>query len=90
VLVDSASYDAANRLTNLRFPASGNLVRRQVYYAWEQPQQGGRLWQLLVGTSATTADRLNLTYGYDAVGNVWTLNKAAASANYLAMNWADN
>jgi len=80
VLADSASYDAAGRLTHLRFPAGGNpspgsgqaLVRRQVYYPWTQ--QGGRLQQLLVGTSASVADRLNLTYTYDAVGNVTAIS----------------
>jgi RHS repeat-associated protein/uncharacterized repeat protein (TIGR01451 family) len=81
-LADSASYDAAGRLTNLRFPTGGSLVRRQVYYAWDQPQQGGRLWQLLVGTSATTADRLNLTYGYDAVGNVTSITDSGVQSSF--------
>ncbi len=73
-LADSASYDAANRLTSLRYPAGGNLVRRQVYYPWHQLNGRGRLQNLLVGTSATAADRLNLTYNYDAVGNVQSIS----------------
>lgn len=35
VLADSAGYDEAGRLTGVRHPAGGNLVRRQVYYPWE-------------------------------------------------------
>jgi YD repeat-containing protein len=87
-LADNASYDAANRLTSLRYPAGGSLVRRQAYYAWDQPQQGGRLWQLLVGASAATADRLNLTYTYDAVGNVTSIgdNGIVSSFGYDALD----
>jgi RHS repeat-associated protein/uncharacterized repeat protein (TIGR01451 family) len=81
-LADNASYDAANRLTSLRYPAGGSLVRRQAYYAWEQPLQGGRLQQLLVGASATTADRLNLTYAYDAVGNVTSLTDSGVQSSF--------
>jgi RHS repeat-associated protein len=73
VLADSASYDEANRLRSLRYPAGGGLVRRQVYYPWHQLNGRGRLQNLLVGTSATVADRLNLTYAYDAVGNVQSI-----------------
>ncbi len=74
ILADSASYDEANRLRSLRLPAGGNLVRRQVFYPWNQLNGRGRLQNLLVGTSATAADRLNLTYAYDAVGNVQSIN----------------
>jgi len=80
ILADSANYDEANRLRSLRFPAGGNLVRRQVYYPWTQ--QGGRLQQILVGTSAATADRLNLTYGYDAVGNVTSITDNGVQSSF--------
>ena len=86
VLADSASYDAAARLTSVRYPAGGGLVRRQVYYPWNQ--QGGRVQQLLVGTSATSAERLNLAYTYDADGNVISSsdNGSVSAFNYDALD----
>lgn len=66
--VQSSVYDSAGRLT-LRKLGSG-LSQTWDYYAW--PQEGGRL-RNLSAKNLSGATLQNLTYRYDAVGNINTI-----------------
>src|SRR5262245_46362097 len=67
--VSSTTYDSAGRI-NLR--AFGNTTQTDYdYYPWTA--QGGRLQYIKSGTSAAPTSLQNLTYTYDAVGNVATI-----------------
>jgi len=68
-LVNGVTYDEAGRLTRIAFPAGGNLVRRQIYARFNQPDNdGGQLQSLQV--QGPTSTLLNLGYHYDSYGNV--------------------
>lgn len=77
--VSSTNYDAAGRMTAR---ALGNtLTQTYNYYGWNETAtvdgqpvgQGGRLKQITVGSLQ------NLTYKYDAVGNIRQLTNSIAS-----------
>ncbi len=72
--VTDSTYDSAGRLKNRAF---GNTTQSAyTYYPWTQ--QGGRLQVLKSGTSADPAALQNLSYAYDAVGNIKTITDALA------------
>jgi RHS repeat-associated protein/uncharacterized repeat protein (TIGR01451 family) len=75
-LVSAASYDMAGRLLGESFPAGGGLSRTQSYYSWTQ--QGGALQWIQVGGAAGTL--LNLSYTYDAAGNLTSLTDLPPSS----------
>src|SRR5258706_905371 len=70
--VTDSTYDSAGRMTLRSF---GNGTQSAYgYYAWTP--QGGRPHTLQSGTSAAAAALENLTYGYDAVGNISSITDA--------------
>ena len=75
-LVDAASYDMAGRLLGESFPAGGNLARTQGFYPWTE--QGGALKSLLVAPPGGASPVLDMSYGYDAVGNLLSLTDLTA------------
>jgi YD repeat-containing protein len=74
-LVDNVNYDAAGRLTQMVYPAGGNLNRTQTYWPWKGSanNSNGRLREIKVGTSNGATDRLWLRYYYDTFGNIGRL-----------------
>jgi len=65
-VTDAVTYDEAGRLTDLRFPAGGNLWLNRGYFGWtatdaNYPGSGnGRLFFSRVGTTQGGYERLNL------------------------------
>jgi YD repeat-containing protein len=75
--VDSTSYDPAGRIDLRTF---GNTTQTDyVYYPWNTAAQGGRLQYLKSGTAGSPTSLQNLSYGYDAVGNITSLTNTLAS-----------
>jgi RHS repeat-associated protein len=69
VYVSSTTYDAAGRIDLRTF---GNTTQAAyVYYPWTA--QDGRLRELKSGTSGNPASLQNVTYTYDAAGNISTI-----------------
>jgi RHS repeat-associated protein len=69
--VSGATYDAPGRLTLLQF--NGNVLQTSYgFYPWNQgTNNGGRLQQIRSGPPPSAPASLqNLSYSYDAVGNV--------------------
>lgn len=73
--LQSATYDAAGRVDLLTLGANV-LNLDYVYNPWTS--QGGRLQQLKAGPAGTPTILQNLTYSYDAVGNVLSIADANA------------
>ncbi len=71
--VSGATYDDAGRLTLLQL--NGNALQTSYgFYPWNQgANNGGRLQQIRSGPPGAPASLQNLTYTYDAVGNVKTI-----------------
>ncbi len=69
--VESADYDASSRVELL---ALGNTLRADYeYYPWTTPNGLGRLHRLKTGTAGDPTSLQDLSYTYDALGNVTTL-----------------
>ncbi|MEW5871106.1 MAG: hypothetical protein AB1894_17660 [Chloroflexota bacterium] len=67
--VDSTGYDEAGRMVARTL--GEDAVRSQyVYYPWDTPEQGGRLQQMLSGTSSVPDSLQDLRYDYDRNGNI--------------------
>ncbi len=89
VAADAVHYDEAGRLTQMRFPAGGNLWRHQIYYPWSgtqaDPRNGnGLLSEIRVGTNASPTgaashDTLRYRYGYDSFANVLQVGEDIAA-----------
>ncbi len=73
---DAVNYDEAGRLTQMRFPAGGNLWQTRGYFGWtatntSYPGDGnGRLYYIHTGTTQGGLERLNLAHHYDSFGNL--------------------
>lgn len=65
--INQATYDPADRLLNLPLAATGAHTS-YTYYPWGQ--MGGRLQCIQSGSSANVSDLQDVSYRYDAVGNV--------------------
>ena len=66
--VSSTSYDPAGRIDVRTF---GNGTKTDYdYYAWNTASQGGRLQYLKSGTTGSLTSLQNLSYTYDAGGNI--------------------
>jgi len=85
--VDNATYDEVGRLTSLRYPAGGNLLRTQAYYPWNLNQaNGGQLKAIKVDGASNL---MHLAYtSYDSFGNLTTW--AGDSFTYDAQNRLTN
>ena len=91
-VVDSTSYDAAGRITQMRLPGSGILYQTYTYWPWvngTSSNSNGRLKEIKVGTTNTNAasdsNRLYYLYGYDSFGNVGGMTEqynSGTSATY--------
>jgi len=73
--VGSTTYDSAGRIDLRTF---GNTTQTDYsYYPWTQ--QGGRLQSLQSGTAGTPTSLQNMSYTYDAVGNLSNITNTLAS-----------
>jgi hypothetical protein len=81
VYVPATLYDAAGRVIS-RTVGSGTAQwqTQYSYYAWTAPNGLGRLQQLRSGTAAQPSQLQDLSYTYDAVGNVKTIVDAVNSS----------
>ncbi|MCL4835903.1 MAG: hypothetical protein KJZ86_25920, partial [Caldilineaceae bacterium] len=80
--VDSANYDYAGRLYQMKFPAGGNLWRTQSYHAWTTAKNGGLLNEIKVGTSNGGSDRFYRQYTYNSFGDVATLKEGSTTYSF--------
>lgn len=87
--VDGSDYDAAGRMT--RQELGGQAMALQYnYYDWTTPNGQGRLKEILAGTAASvpaTASLVDLTYTYDAAGNVNTILDLNNSGQQQCFNY---
>lgn len=86
--VSDAGYDEAGRLTDMKFPAGGNLWLNRGFFGWtatnaNYPGSGnGRLFFNRVGHSQGGYDKLDLVYYYDSYGNVERHKDGTAYYNF--------
>jgi RHS repeat-associated protein len=66
--VRSAAYDEAGRVTQRVLGSSTVLTATYTYFPWTIA--GGRLQRMTLGTTGAPTSLQDLTYSYDAVGNV--------------------
>ncbi|MFZ1631689.1 MAG: hypothetical protein WAV70_22490, partial [Anaerolineae bacterium] len=66
--VQSTAYDGAGRVTQRVLGSSTVLLAEYTYFPWTMA--GGRLQRMTLGTTGATTSLQDLTYSYDAVGNV--------------------
>ena len=77
--VQSTTYDVAGRVTQRMLGNPAVLQAGYAYYPWATA--GGRLQRMTLGMLATPTSLQDLTYSYDAVGNVkQQLNSTPGSA----------
>jgi RHS repeat-associated protein len=76
VFVEGTLYDAESRVTGRDFSA-GAFQSTFDYWAWTADPGRGRLHTLL--SASPTDDLQDLTYGYDVVGNIRTIDDANAA-----------
>ncbi|MBM4461667.1 MAG: hypothetical protein FJ011_28575, partial [Chloroflexi bacterium] len=80
VYVQDTRYDAAGRVISRTLGSGAAQWQTQyTYYAWTTPNGQGRLQQLRSGTAAQPGQLQDLSYTYDAVGNVRTILDAVNS-----------
>ncbi len=80
VYVPATLYDAAGRVISRTLGSGTAQWQTQYsYYAWTTPNGQGRLQQLRSGTLAQPGQLQDLSYTYDAVGNVRTIVDAVNS-----------
>ncbi|MCO6452041.1 MAG: RES domain-containing protein [Caldilineales bacterium] len=81
--VESSVYDAANRLTQRVMRNSSTIAwtTSRTYYPWNTANGLGRLQNI------TTGSLQNLTYTYDAAGNVKTIVDASNSSQKQCFNY---
>ncbi|MCX6048527.1 MAG: hypothetical protein NT075_25770, partial [Chloroflexi bacterium] len=78
-----ASYDEADRLTTMRFPAGGNLWHTNTYAPWGQPDSnGGLLTNIAISSTPGGQDRLALAYAYDSFANIKTLTDVGTTSAF--------
>ena len=73
--VDASQYDAAGRMTGQALGGQAMALQYN-YYDWTTTNGQGRLKEILAGTTASvpaTPSLVDLTYTYDAAGNVETI-----------------
>ncbi len=75
--VSATTYDPLGRVDLLTLGNSRQVDN--VYYAWTTPNGQGRLQQIKTGTDSDPTLLQNLTYTYDAVGNVVSIADAKVS-----------
>ncbi len=73
--VTSTVYDSAGRIDLRTF--GNNTQTDYTYYPWTA--EGGRLQYLKSGTAGSPASLQDLSYAYDAVGNIETITNTLAS-----------
>jgi RHS repeat-associated protein len=87
--VQDTQYDAAGRMNSRLF--GNNVIVDPTYYAWTT--QGGRLQNLRAGPGGNPTQWQNLSYTYDAIGNIQQIQNSLANetANYTydALNRLD-
>jgi RHS repeat-associated protein len=77
--VQSTTYDVAGRVTQRVLGNPAVLQAGYTYFPWTTA--GGRLQRMTLGTPSATTSLQDLTYSYDAVGNVkQQLNSTPGSA----------
>ncbi len=79
VYVPATLYDAAGRVIS-RTLGSAPWQTQYSYYGWAELNGLGRLKEIKSGTPASPTSLQNLTYTYDAVGNVKTIVDAVNSS----------
>ncbi len=79
-VTDATSYTAEGRLDLLSL-GSGLQVDHE-YYAWNTPNGQGRLESIQSGTAGQPTLLQNLSYGYDAVGNVTRITDGDVATNF--------
>jgi RHS repeat-associated protein len=75
--VTSTSYDAAGRIVNRQYNGGTNtFYTGYTYYAWDTPDQGGRLASQVSIKGTTTYQ--SFSYQYDKVGNIKEIDDSIA------------
>ncbi|HKZ54828.1 MAG TPA: RHS repeat-associated core domain-containing protein, partial [Anaerolineales bacterium] len=80
--VQGTSYDAAGRIVS-RVLGPGTLTTGYGYYPWDEPAGQGRLQRLITNNQSLITVLQDLRYGYDAVGNILSIEDWAAGPPQL-------
>ena len=70
--ISNYDYDDNGRLVGVTYP--NNLDLDMVFVPWDEPVNGGRLYQKTATFTFNARKVLDLAYSYDTIGNIDTLS----------------